>query len=171
MNPVKAYAAQDAKSPLGPFSFERREVGSHDVSIEILYCGVCHTDIHFVRNDLGMSLYPLVPGHEIVGRVNAVGAHVRKFKAGDLAGVGCLVDSCRECASCNQGLEQFCENGMVWTYSTLEKDGKTVSKGGYSTRIVVDERFVLKISGKLPLEKTAPLLCAGITTYSPMKYW
>lgn len=171
MTTVKAYAAQNATSPLAPFSIERREPGPHDVSIEILYCGVCHTDIHFIRDDLGMSLYPMVPGHEIVGRIIQVGNHVKKFKEGDFAGVGCLVDSCRECRNCEEGLEQFCENGFVLTYSFYEKDGKTITQGGYSARIVVDERFVLKVSDKLPLEKVAPLLCAGITTYSPMKYW
>ena len=171
MNTVKAFAAKDAASPLAPFTIERREPGPHDVSIEILYCGVCHTDIHFVRNDLGMSLYPMVPGHEIVGRVVKVGDQVQNFKEGDLAGVGCLVDSCRECRSCNEGLEQYCQNGFVLTYSGYEKDGKTVTQGGYSAKIVVEERFVLKVADNLPLEKVAPLLCAGITTYSPMKYW
>lgn len=171
MTTVKAYAALDASAPLAPFSIERREPGPHDISIQILYCGVCHTDIHFVRNDIGMSLYPMVPGHEIVGRVLQVGNKVEKFKEGDYAGVGCLVDSCRECGNCNDGLEQYCENGFVLTYSFYEKDGKTITQGGYSSKIVVDERFVLKVSDALPLEKVAPLLCAGITTYSPMKYW
>ncbi len=171
MIPVKAFAALDSASPLAPFNFERRDPGPLDVEIEILYCGVCHTDIHFVRNDLGMSLYPLVPGHEIVGRVIQVGDQVSKFNEGDLAGVGCLVDSCRECSNCDKGLEQYCENGAVYSYSFYEKDGKTVTQGGYSSKIVVDERFVLSISKDLPLEKTAPLLCAGITMYSPLKYW
>lgn len=171
MSDVKAYAAQDATSSLAPFTIDRREPGPHDISIEILFCGVCHTDIHFVRNDIGMSIYPLVPGHEIVGRIIKVGNQVKKFKQGDLAGVGCLVDSCRECNNCNKGLEQYCQNGFVLTYSQYEKDGKTVTQGGYSAKIVVDERFVLKIADTLPLEKVAPLLCAGITTYSPIKYW
>lgn len=170
MTTIKAYAAQDSSSPLAPFSIERREPGPHDVSLEILYCGVCHTDIHFVRDDLGMSLYPMVPGHEIVGRIVKVGDLVNKFKVGDLAGVGCLVDSCRDCQNCREGLEQYCQNGFVLTYSFYEKDGITITQGGYSAKIVVDERFVLKVSDSLPLEKVAPLLCAGITTYSPMKY-
>ena len=171
MTTVKAYAAQDATAPLAPFTIERRDPGPHDISLEILYCGVCHTDIHFIRNDLGMSLYPLVPGHEIVGRIIQVGNRVKKFKEGDFAGVGCLVDSCRDCKNCNIGLEQYCQNGFVLTYSSFEKDGKTITLGGYSARIVVDERFVLKVADTLPLEKVAPLLCAGITTYSPMRYW
>ena len=167
----KAYAAQSATSPLQPFSFERREAGPTDVLIEILYCGICHTDIHFLKNDWGMSLYPMVPGHEIVGRVLSTGPKVKRFKAGDIAGVGCLVDSCRECSSCRSGLEQYCENGFVLTYSGYEKDGKTVTQGGYSSKIVVEERFVLKISPKLSPERAAPLLCAGITTYSPLRRW
>ncbi len=171
MIPVKGYAAQNAASPLAPYNFQRRELKPKDVSIEILYCGVCHTDIHFVRNDLGMSVYPLVPGHEIVGKVLEVGAQVKRFKAGDQVGVGCLIDSCHECAQCRQGLEQYCLNGPTFTYGLYERDGKTVAHGGYSTRIVVDEHFVLSIAPNLPLEKTAPLLCAGITMYSPMKYW
>jgi uncharacterized zinc-type alcohol dehydrogenase-like protein len=171
MIPTKAYAAQTAKSALTPYIFERREPGPHDVLIEILYSGICHTDIHFVNNDWGMSLYPMVPGHEIVGRVTAVGNHVKKFKVGDHAGVGCLVDSCRECDYCKQGLEQYCQGGFVLTYSAMEKDGKTITQGGYSNKIVVDENYVLKVSDKVPLEKTAPLLCAGITTYSPLRHW
>jgi uncharacterized zinc-type alcohol dehydrogenase-like protein len=168
---TKAFAAQHAGSELTPFNFERREPGRHDVVIEISHCGVCHTDIHFVGNDFGMSMYPMVPGHEIIGKVIAVGDDVRKFQPGDTAGVGCLVDSCRECESCTNGLEQHCLNGMVFTYSGYEKDGKTVTQGGYSTKIVVDERFVLKVSPTLAPEKAAPLLCAGITTYSPLRRW
>jgi alcohol dehydrogenase (NADP+) len=171
MTPVKAYAAQNAAAPLAPFTISRRTPGDHDVAIDILYCGVCHTDIHFVRNDLGMSLYPLVPGHEIVGRVSATGARVEKVKVGDIAGVGCLVDSCRTCSSCERGLEQYCENGFVLTYSSLERDGVTVTQGGYSGSIVVDDRFVLKVPESMPLAAVAPLLCAGITTYSPLRYW
>jgi alcohol dehydrogenase (NADP+) len=171
MIPVNAYAAKDAQSPVAPYKFERRDPKPKDVVVEILYCGVCHTDIHFVRNDLGISVYPLVPGHEIVGRVLQTGNQVTKFKAGDRVGVGCLVDSCRECACCSKGLEQYCLNGATYTYGVYEKDGKTISQGGYSTKIVVDEYFVVKIADTLPLEKTAPLLCAGITTYSPIKYW
>lgn len=168
---VKGYAAQNATAPLAPYKFERRETGPHDVLIEILYCGICHTDIHFVNNDWGMSMYPMVPGHEIVGKVIKVGNHVKKIKEGDMAGVGCLVDSCRECDNCKEGLEQYCQNGFVLTYSSFEKDGKTLTQGGYSSKIVVDERFVLNVSPKLSPEKTAPLLCAGITTYSPLRYW
>lgn len=168
---TKGYAAQDASTPLAPFDFERREVGEHDVQIEILYCGVCHSDLHQVRNEWGGALYPMVPGHEIVGRVVKVGEKVDKFKEGDLAGVGCFVDSCRHCHSCNEGLEQYCENHLVVTYSGLEKDGKTVTQGGYSNQIVVDEKYTLKVPENLDLSRVAPLLCAGITTYSPMKEW
>lgn len=171
MIPTKAYAAQSAAATLTPFNFERRNPGAHDVEIDILFCGVCHTDIHFINNDFGMSIYPMVPGHEIVGRVVSVGSHVKKFKEGDIAGVGCLVDSCRDCDYCNEGLEQYCANGGVFTYSGLEKDGKTVTQGGYSNKIVVDERFVLKVSDKLSPAHAAPLLCAGITTYSPLRHW
>jgi alcohol dehydrogenase (NADP+) len=171
MTATKGYAAQDNTAPLGPFEFQRREPGLHDVQIEILYCGVCHSDIHQVRNEWGGTVYPIVPGHEIVGRVTKVGAHVTKFKEGDLAGVGCLVDSCRECSNCEKGLEQYCVNGSVATYNSYEKDGKTITYGGYSNRIVVTEDFVLKVSDKLTLEAVAPLLCAGITTYSPLRYW
>lgn len=171
MLPTKAYAALNAVSPLAPFQFERRKVGNHDVHIEILYCGVCHSDIHQVRNEWGGSKYPMVPGHEIVGRVVEVGTYVKKFKLGDYAGVGCLVDSCRTCSSCAQGYEQYCEGRFVGTYNSYEKDGKTLTQGGYSDKIVVDENFVLKVSEKLPLERVAPLLCAGITTYSPLRHW
>ncbi len=170
MSVTKAYAAQAATTPLTPFDFSRREPGPHDVQIEILYCGVCHSDIHQVRNEWGGSMYPMVPGHEIVGRITKVGEHVKKFKVGDLAGVGCFVDSCRVCDNCKEGLEQYCDTGMVGTYNSLEKDGKTPTYGGYSTLIVVDEQYTLKISDKLPLERVAPLLCAGITTYSPLKH-
>ena len=165
----KGFAAQHAGAALGPFTFERREPRSHDVVIDISHCGVCHTDIHFVKNDFGMSLYPMVPGHEIVGKVAAVGERVTSFVRGDLAAVGCLVDSCRTCAPCESGLEQHCENGFVLTYSGYEKDGKTITQGGYSTKIVVDERFTLKVPPKMSPERTAPLLCAGITTYSPLR--
>lgn len=168
---TKSYAAQSAGATLAPFDFERRSPRPHDVEIDILYCGVCHTDIHLVNNDWGISVYPMVPGHEIIGRVVSVGDHVKKFKPGDTAGVGCLVDSCRECDYCNDGLEQYCSNGAVYTYSAYEKDGTTIAQGGYSSKIVVDERFVLKVSESLPPEKAAPLLCAGITTYSPLRFW
>ena len=170
MSNAKGYAAQNATTPLGPFKFERREPGPQDVEIEILYCGVCHSDIHQVRNEWGGSIFPMVPGHEIVGKVTRVGAHVKNFKAGDLAGVGCLVGSCRTCPSCEQGLEQYCENGMVGTYNGKEKDGSP-TYGGYSDKIVTNEEFVLKVSEKLSLERVAPLLCAGITTYSPLRQW
>jgi uncharacterized zinc-type alcohol dehydrogenase-like protein len=171
MSSTKAYAAYDAASPLRDYTLDRREPGPHDIQIDILYCGVCHSDIHQVRNEWGNSIYPMVPGHEIVGRVSAVGAHVTKLKVGELAGVGCLVDSCRECPKCREGLEQFCENGSVGTYNALERDGKTVTYGGYSKRIVTKEDFVLKVSEKLDIKAVAPLLCAGITTYSPLRHW
>lgn len=171
MIPVKSYAAQTQGAMLAPYNFERRSPRPHDVQIEITHCGVCHTDIHLINNDWGISIYPMVPGHEIVGRVVAVGDHVKKFKPGDFAGVGCLVDSCRDCEYCNGGLEQHCVNGAVYTYSAYEKDGTTIAQGGYSTGIVVDERFVLKMPENLEPSKAAPLLCAGITTYSPLKQW
>jgi len=168
----KGYAAQSADTPLAPFSFERRDPGPTDVQIDILYCGVCHSDIHTARSEWGPSMYPVVPGHEIVGRVAAVGREVRKFKPGDLAGVGCLVDSCRRCPSCREGLEQYCENGFTGTYGTpdLKLPGKPTF-GGYSKSIVVEEAFVLRIPENLPLAGVAPLLCAGITTYSPLRHW
>jgi uncharacterized zinc-type alcohol dehydrogenase-like protein len=165
------YAVRGAKTPLAPFTFERREPREHDLMIEILYCGVCHSDIHQVRDEWGGAIYPMVPGHEIVGRVTRVGSLVTKFKVGDLAGVGCLVDSCRDCSSCKDGLEQFCENGAVATYNSVEKDGRTPTYGGYSTNIVVDESFSLRISPRMDLSRVAPLLCAGITTYSPLRHW
>jgi alcohol dehydrogenase (NADP+) len=171
MNNTKAYATHGPTDPLGPFSFQRREVGPHDVQIDILYCGVCHSDIHQARDEWGGSIYPMVPGHEIVGRVIKTGNHVSKFKAGDLAGVGCFVDSCRECPECKAGLEQYCDKGMSPTYNGYEQDKKTPTYGGYSTQIVVDENYVLSVSPKLSLEGVAPLLCAGITTYSPLRHW
>lgn len=167
---TKAFAAQSATTPLGPFTFDRREPGAHDVQIEILYCGVCHSDIHQVRNEWGGSMYPMVPGHEIVGRVTHVGASVSKFAVGDLAGVGCFVDSCRTCPNCEAGIEQYCDSGMTGTYNSVERDTKKPTYGGYSTQIVVDENYTLKVSPKLPLERVAPLLCAGITTYSPLRH-
>ena len=165
-----AYAAQDATSVLAPFSLERREVGPDDVQIDILFCGVCHSDLHTVRNDWKNTLYPTVPGHEIVGRVSAVGANVTKFKLGDTAGVGCMVDSCQHCASCADDLEQFCENGFTGTYNGPVFGGEN-TYGGYASRIVVRQKFVLKISHKDQLAAVAPLLCAGITTYSPLRQW
>ncbi|MGZ3807721.1 MAG: NAD(P)-dependent alcohol dehydrogenase, partial [Bacteriovorax sp.] len=154
-----------------PFEFERRNPRAHDILIEIDYCGVCHSDIHQARNEWEGAVYPMVPGHEIVGHVTHVGDQVKKFKVGDLAGVGCLVDSCRNCESCKDGHEQFCENGSVGTYNSVEKDGVTRTFGGYSKRIVVNEDFALKIPNNLELSKVAPLLCAGITTYSPLRHW
>jgi len=166
------YAAYDPTTPLRPFSFERRDPGPRDVQLDILYCGVCHSDLHTVRNEWKGTNYPVVPGHEIVGRVVKVGGQVRKFREGDLAGVGCLVDSCRTCPSCEADLEQYCEKGMVFTYNSPDKHlpGK-FTYGGYSTTIVVDEAFVLRVSEKLPLQGVGPLLCAGITTYSPLRHW
>lgn len=171
MIPVKGYAAQTATTPLSPFRFERRELGTMDVLIDILYCGVCHSDIHQARNEWGGSIFPMVPGHEIVGRVSKVGSGVRSFKAGDLAGVGCFVDSCRTCTNCQEGLEQYCDKGMTGTYNSYEQDGKTPTYGGYSSQIVVDEQFTLHISPNLQLDRVGPLLCAGITTYSPIMHW
>jgi uncharacterized zinc-type alcohol dehydrogenase-like protein len=171
MSEVKSYAAKSATEPLGPFQFSRREVGENDVQIEILYCGVCHSDIHQVRNEWGGSMYPMVPGHEIVGRVSKVGSKVSSFKEGDLAGIGCFVDSCRTCPSCREGLEQYCEVHNVATYNSTEMDRKTPTYGGYSSRIVVDEKYTLHISPDLDLSRVAPLLCAGITTFSPLRQW
>ncbi len=171
MSRTKAYAAYDAATPLRDYDLDRREPGPKDVQIEILYCGVCHSDLHQVRNEWGGTMYPLVPGHEIVGRVTAVGNEVKKFNIGDLAGVGCLVDSCRECAKCKNGLENYCENGWTGTYNAYERDGKTITYGGYSKQIVTTEDFVLKVPESLDLKAVAPLLCAGITTYSPLRKW
>ncbi len=171
MSATKSYAAQDPKAALAPWSFERREPKPNDVQIEILYCGVCHSDLHTARDEWGGTIYPCVPGHEIVGRVSAVGNEVKSFKVGDLAGVGCLVDSCHECDNCKDGLQQYCSKGMVGTYNGQEKDGSGNTYGGYSKSIVVREDFVLHIADNLPLEAVAPLLCAGITTYSPLRHW
>ncbi len=171
MTATKAYAAQQAHAPLAPWQFDRREVGPHDVQFDILFCGVCHSDLHQVRDEWGGAIFPMVPGHEIVGRVTKVGAHVKKFKVGDLAGTGCIVDSCRTCDNCKQGLEQFCLTGGSFTYNSTEQDKKTPTYGGYSSSIVVHEDFTLKISDKLNLAAVAPLLCAGITTYSPIRHW
>jgi uncharacterized zinc-type alcohol dehydrogenase-like protein len=171
MPSTKAYAARAANSPLAPFSLDRREPTPNDVEIDILFCGVCHSDLHTVRDEWGGTTYPCVPGHEIVGRVAKVGAEVRNFKEGDLAGVGCMVDSCRTCENCRADLEQFCDNCVVFTYNSKDKHSGGVTYGGYSKSIVVDQHFVLRISDKLDLAATAPLLCAGITTYSPMRHW
>lgn len=166
---AKAYAAQSATAPLAPFSLERRSPGPQDVVIEIAYCGICHSDIHTARGEWGPTDYPCVPGHEIVGKVIQVGKKVKKFKVGDLAGVGCFVDSCGRCSSCKSHEEQFCENHAVYTYASTELDGKTRTFGGYSTHITVKDKYVLKVKKGVPLERVAPLLCAGITTYSPLK--
>jgi alcohol dehydrogenase (NADP+) len=171
MSKIKAYAAQNAHGVLAPWDLERREPGPKDVQIEILYCGVCHSDLHQIRNEWGNSIFPMVPGHEIVGRISKVGNGVKKFKVGELAGVGCLVDSCRVCENCKEGLEQYCLNGSSPTYNGMEQDKKTPTYGGYSKMIVTHEDFVLHISDKLPLQNVAPLLCAGITTYSPLRHW
>lgn len=172
MNTVNAYAAYQAKEKLKPFQLERRTVGQHDVLIDIHYCGVCHSDIHQARDEWGGGgIFPMVPGHEIVGKVTAVGNAVQRFKIGDNVGVGCFVDSCRTCPSCETGLEQYCNAGMNQTYNGFEKDGKTPTYGGYSQQIIVDENYVLSIPDNLPLNAAAPLLCAGITTYSPLRHW
>jgi uncharacterized zinc-type alcohol dehydrogenase-like protein len=170
MIPTKAYAAYNENDPLTPFDFSRRDPKDHDVDIEILFCGVCHSDIHQARNEWKESIYPMVPGHEIVGRVLKAGKEVKNFREGDLAGVGVMIDSCRVCKNCNLDLEQYCVEGMTGTYNGLERDGKTFAQGGYSTRIVTDERYVYRISPALDLKAVAPLLCAGITTYSPLRF-
>src|SRR5271154_3167727 len=173
MNTASAYAAFDKTSPLGPFSFERREPTSRDVAFDILYCGVCHSDLHTVRSEWPGTVYPCVPGHEIVGKVTAVGSAVKGFKAGDLAATGCMVDSCNTCPSCRAGLEQFCDNfDITFTYNSPDKHqpGK-MTYGGYSTQIVVDEKFCFHVPANLHLPAVAPLLCAGITTYSPLRHW
>jgi uncharacterized zinc-type alcohol dehydrogenase-like protein len=168
---TRAWAALSADKPLVPYSIERRTVGPADVLIEVLYSGICHSDIHQARGEWGNSTFPMVPGHEIVGRVTQVGAQVTKFKPGDLAGVGCMVDSCRTCAPCREHHEQFCEAVPAWTYNSTEMDRKTPTYGGYSTHVVVTEAFVLKVPESLDLSRAAPLLCAGITTYSPLRQW
>lgn len=165
------FAAQGAEAPLGPFSFNRRDPGATDVQIEILYCAVCHSDLHQARNEWHNTVYPCLPGHEIIGRVTKTGAEVTRFKPGDLAGVGCMVDSCRVCASCREGLEQYCEKGFNPTYNGEDKVIGGPTFGGYSNAIVVDEAFVLRVSDKLDLAGVAPLFCAGITTYSPLRHW
>lgn len=170
MIPTKGYAAMTAKAPLQPFSFERRAVGPHDVLITITHCGICHSDIHQARDEWGGSLFPMVPGHEIVGTIAEVGSAVKQFRRGDRAGVGCFVDSCRMCGPCREGLEQYCETGMVLTYSGRDKSG-AITQGGYSSQIVVDEQYVLRIPQALSPAGAAPLLCAGITTYSPLRHW
>ena len=168
---VHGYAAQKAKAALAPYSFERREPGTFDVVIDISFCGICHTDIHQVGDEWGGSAFPMVPGHEITGIVSQVGPKVSRYKLGDRVGVGCFVNSCRKCEPCHKNLEQYCVEGMTTTYNGIERDGKTPTQGGYSDKIVVDENYVLKIPDNLPLDKTAPLLCAGITLYSPLVHW
>ncbi|MBX3394824.1 MAG: NAD(P)-dependent alcohol dehydrogenase [Phycisphaerae bacterium] len=166
-----AYAAQSPTTPLAPFSIDRREPTADDVRIDILYCGICHSDLHIVRNEWKHTSYPVVPGHEIVGRVSAVGSAVNDFKVGDTVGVGCLVDSCRHCGSCQEGLEQFCENEITFTYNSPDKHSGGMTYGGYSGQVVVDHKFVLHVPDTLNLAGAAPLLCAGITTYSPLRTW
>jgi uncharacterized zinc-type alcohol dehydrogenase-like protein len=166
---TRAFAAFDAKKPLAPFSFERRDAGPRDVVIDIAFCGVCHSDIHQARNEWSGSKYPMVPGHEIVGRVSAVGAAVKRFSVGEQVGVGCMVDSCRDCGACKGGLEQYCDS-TAWTYNGALRDG-TATQGGYSSCIVVDENFVLRLGSVEKLDAVAPLLCAGITLYSPLRHW
>ncbi|HET6633316.1 MAG TPA: NAD(P)-dependent alcohol dehydrogenase [Rhodanobacteraceae bacterium] len=171
-----AYAATSARAPLAPFAIERRQLGPHDVQIDILYCGVCHSDVHQARDEWGGAIFPMVPGHEIVGRVSAVGEGVSRWHEGDIVGVGCFVDSCRQCEACEAGDEQFCSEGMSATYNGYERrdgqlDRSRPTYGGYSTRIVVDENYVLRIPPGIPLERAAPLLCAGITTYSPLRHF
>ena len=171
MPQTSAYGAPASDQPLASLAIERREPGPKDVSIDILYCGVCHSDLHFVRGEWGQQKWPIVPGHEIVGRVTAVGGEVEGFRVGDLAGVGCMVDSCRTCSACAEDLEQFCENGNTLTYGSEEKQTGGVTQGGYSKEIVVDQDFCLHVSEDVDLAATAPLLCAGITTYSPLRHW
>jgi len=168
---TKGYAAQSPEADLAPWTFERREVGPHDVQFDILFCGVCHSDLHQIKNDWFPGIFPMVPGHEIVGRVVKVGDQVKNFKVGDLAGTGCMVDSCQVCENCKKDLEQYCLEGNTLTYNSYERDGKTPTYGGYSNTIVVREEFVLRISDRLNLPAVAPLLCAGITTYSPLRHW
>ena len=171
MPTVKAYAALTAAAPLVPYTLERRTPGPKDVVIDLAWCGVCHSDIHQARDEWGGATFPMVPGHEMVGTVSRVGASVTKVKVGDLAGVGCMVDSCRDCAPCRKGLEQFCQKGAAFTYNSTEMDRKTVTQGGYSGQVVCTEGFVLRIPRNLDLAGAAPLLCAGITTWSPLRHW
>lgn len=171
MAQVRAYAALSAGAPLVPFTFDRREPGALDVEIAISHAGICHSDIHQAREEWGPAIFPMVPGHEIVGRVTRVGSEVSKFKVGDLAGVGVFVDSCRKCENCQAGIEQYCTGGMTGTYNTYEKDGTTIVQGGYSSAIVIHEHYAVHIPESLKIEGVAPLLCAGITLYSPLRHW
>lgn len=168
---ARGYAALEANAPLVPYTFTRRDPGPHDVQIEILYAGICHSDLHQAHAHWGAKIFPMVPGHEIVGRVIAVGNRVTRLKVGDHAGVGCMVDSCRHCSACKENLEQYCEEVATWTYNDRERDGVTPTYGGYSDQIVVEERFVVHIPETLDLKGVSPLLCAGITTYSPLRHW
>ena len=168
---TRAYAAMAAKTDLVPYEFDRREVGPHDVALDIAYAGICHSDIHQVREEWGPALFPMVPGHEIAGTVTKIGSAVTKFKVGDLIGVGVFVDSCRKCDNCKAGLQQYCAESMTGTYNGYERDGKTVAMGGYSNYFVINEDYAVTIPANLPLEGVAPLLCAGITLYSPIKHW
>ncbi|ASY15951.1 Cinnamyl alcohol dehydrogenase-like protein [Candidatus Planktophila sulfonica] len=168
---TRSYAVMEAKKPLVPFEFNRRDLGAHDVALDIAYAGICHSDIHQAREEWGPAIFPMVPGHEIAGTVTSVGSSVTKFKVGDKIGVGVFVDSCRTCENCKQGLQQYCLEGMTGTYNQLERDGKTVAMGGYSNYFVINEDYAVHIPANLPLEGVAPLLCAGITLYSPIKHW
>ena len=171
MKNIKAFGTKAADAPLVSLNINRREPRPHDVAIDILYCGVCHSDLHTARNDWGGTSYPVVPGHEIIGRIVEVGSEVSRFKIGDNVGVGCMVDSCQHCASCEKGDEQYCENGATFTYNSIDPHDKMPTYGGYSEKIVVSEKFVLKIPDGLDLKGAAPLLCAGITTWSPLRHW
>lgn len=171
MTATKAFAAQSSTSGMAPHDITRRALRKDDVAIEIDYCGVCHTDIHFAQNDWGVTQYPVVPGHEIVGRVTAVGPNVKNYREGDVVGVGCMVDSCRTCSACEAGLEQYCSEGMTGTYNGEDRYDHSITFGGYSERVVVSERFVVRIPEKLDIKAAAPLLCAGITTYSPLRHY
>lgn len=171
MTITHAYAAQDASAKLAPFEYQPRELRDHDVQIEVMYCGVCHSDLHQARNEWKNTIFPVVPGHEIVGRVTAVGGHTQKYKVGDLVGVGCMVDSCRTCDSCKEDLEQYCEEGFTGTYNGQDRVTGDITYGGYATQVVVNEDFVLRIPENLDPAGAAPLLCAGITTYSPLHHW
>lgn len=168
---TKAFAAQAPGEELKPFELERREPGPNDVLIKVKFCGICHSDVHQARDEWGGAIFPMVPGHEIAGIVERVGDNVTKFKPGDRVGVGCMVDSCKVCPSCEEGLEQYCDRGNIQTYNGIELDGKTPTYGGYSQHITVLDRFVVHIPDNIPLENAAPLLCAGITTYSPLRHW
>lgn len=168
---AKGYAAHTPKEHLKPYSFQRRDPKDYDVAIDILFCGICHSDIHQARDEWGHGIFPMVPGHEIAGVVKSVGSKVTKYKVGDKVGVGCFVDSCRHCSSCEEGLEQYCASGMTGTYNSTDRNDKSPTYGGYSDKIVVDEKYVLRMPDNLPLDAAAPLLCAGITLYSPLNHW